>query len=85
MHVPLHRLPVFVLLICVLVFLQAKAAEHAAEIEARGGRRGCRRGQGGGGCYCCGFDAAVVWEETAPRDWEWAVPLGVQGFGGGRP
>jgi hypothetical protein len=31
---PLHRLTVFVLLICVLVFLQAKAAEHAAEMEA---------------------------------------------------
>jgi hypothetical protein len=77
---PLHRLPVFVLLICVTCVSPGEGGRARGRDGGDGGRRGCRGGRGGGGCCCCGFDAAAVWEETAPRDWEWAVPLGVQVF-----
>ncbi|NP_001353930.1 uncharacterized protein LOC101027244 precursor [Zea mays] len=63
-----HRLPVFVLLICVTC---VSPGEGGRARDRDGGDGGCRGGRGGGGC-CCGFDAAAVWEETAPRDWEWA-------------
>uniref|UniRef100_A0A804Q3D0 Uncharacterized protein n=1 Tax=Zea mays TaxID=4577 RepID=A0A804Q3D0_MAIZE len=72
-----HRLPVFVLLICVTC---VSPGEGGRARDRDGGDGGCRGGRGGGGC-CCGFDAAAVWEETAPRDWEWAVPLGLQQAG----